>query len=300
MDLFPAIEQAVPLPHEEVLRYMVCKIRDNRSEEWLAEMCRKNNLSDVCQEYLHKGVLKALEGEPDVSFYPPRLTIELVPRSCWFDNVRSAVSSSDWKRLRQQTARAAGWKCQICGGKGPRWPVECHEIWHYDDDRQCQTLTGLIALCPSCHEVKHMGFSGLRGKKDEAVAHLALVNGWSLLGAFDYVDEAFDVWRERSRHAWQLDISWLETQGIKRQDEIAAEGDNIHAEDQLSLALEVPSVAVESTAVPAVGEQEIISGDERPILKDNPVSRSSSLESSFWSVCQRLFCRVKKVIREQW
>jgi len=165
MDLFPDIEQAVPLPHEEVLRYMVCKIRDNRSEEWLAEICRKNNLSDVCQEYLQKGVLKALEGESDVSFYPPRLTIELVPRTCWFDNVRSAVSSTDWKRLRQQTARTAGWKCQICGGKGPRWPVECHEIWHYDDDRQCQTLTGLIALCPSCHEVKHMGFSGLRGKR---------------------------------------------------------------------------------------------------------------------------------------
>ncbi|MDR6247099.1 hypothetical protein QE402_000085 [Klebsiella sp. SORGH_AS 1025] len=202
MDLFPDIEQAVPLPHEEVLRYMVCKIRDNRSEKWLAEICRKNNLSDIYQEYRQKGVLKALEGEPDVSFYPPRLTIELVPRSCWFDNVRSAVSSTDWKRLRQQTARTAGWKCQICGGKGSRWPVECHEIWHYDDDRQCQILTGLIALCPSCHEVKHMGFSELRGKKDEAVAHLALVNGWSLQGAFDYVDEAFDVWRERSPGNW--------------------------------------------------------------------------------------------------
>ncbi|HDF5691392.1 TPA: hypothetical protein PC641_004650 [Klebsiella variicola] len=245
-------------------------------------------------------MLKALEGEPDVSFYPPRLTIELVPRSCWFDNVRSAVSSTDWKRLRQQTARTAGWKCQICGGKGPRWPVECHEIWHYDDDRQCQTLTGLIALCPSCHEVKHMGFSGLRGKKDEAVAHLALVNGWSLQGAFDYVDEAFDVWRERSRHAWQLDITWLETQGIKLQDETAAEGDNIPAEDQLSLELEVPPVAVESTAVPAVVEQQSISRDDRPIRKDNPVSRSSSVGSTFWSVCQRVLCQVKKVIREQW
>jgi len=300
MDLFPDIEQAVPLPHEEVLRYMVCKIRDNRSEEWLAEICRKNNLSDIYQEYLQKGVLKALEGEPDVSFYPPRLTIELVPRSCWFDNVRSAVSSPDWKRLRQQTARRAGWKCKICGGKGPRWPVECHEIWHYDDDRQCQTLTGLIALCPSCHEVKHMGFSGLRGKKDEAVAHLALVNGWSLQGAFDYVDEAFDVWRERSRHAWQLGISWLETQGIKLQDETAEEGDNIPAEDQLSLELEVAPVATESTVVPAVGEQGSISGDLRPILKDNPVSRPSSTGSTFWSVCQRVFCQVKKVIREQW
>ncbi|MFP2405435.1 hypothetical protein ACLEVJ_21250 [Enterobacter ludwigii] len=145
-----------------------------------------------------------------------------------------------------------------------------------------------------------MGFSELRGKKDEAVAHLALVNGWSLQGAFDYVDEAFDVWRERSRHAWQLDISWLETQGIKLLDETAEEGNNIPAEDQLSLELEVPPVATESTAVPALVEQQSISRAERPILKDSPASCSSSVGSTFWSVCQRVFCHVKKVIREQW
>ncbi|EOZ9391058.1 hypothetical protein ACQYE5_003021 [Enterobacter cancerogenus] len=175
--------------------------------------------------------------------------------------------------------------------------MEYHKIWHYDDDRQCQTLTGLIALCPSCHEVKHMGFSELRGKKDEAVGHLALVNGWSLQGAFDYVDEAFDVWRERSRHALQMEITWLGTQGIKRQDETAAEGDNIPAEDQLSLEPEIPPVATASTVMPAVVEQERIPGDVRPILKDNPVSCSSSVGSTFWSVSQRVFCLE---IREQW
>ncbi|HFD7769662.1 TPA: hypothetical protein ACF54Y_004750 [Klebsiella variicola] len=118
MDLFPDIEQVVPLPHQEVLRYIVCKCRDNWTEEWLAEMSRANNLADIYQDYLHKGMLNALEGEPDVSFYPPRLTIELVLRTCWFDNVRSAVSSSDWKRLRQQTARSAVGKCQVCGERG--------------------------------------------------------------------------------------------------------------------------------------------------------------------------------------
>ena len=104
---------------------------------------------------------------------------------------------------------------------------------------------------------------------------IAHVYSWSVVGAFDYVDVAFDVWRERSCHAWQPDISWLETQGIKRQDETAAESDNIPAEDPLSLELEVPPVAAASTAVPAVGEQGSISGDVRQILKDNPVSRSS-------------------------
>ncbi|WP_261307998.1 hypothetical protein [Enterobacter roggenkampii] len=108
------------------------------------------------------------------------------------------------------------------------------------------------------------------------------------------------MWRERSRHARQLDISWLEAQGIKRQDEKAAEGDSIPAEDQLSLELEVPPVAAESTAVPAVGEQGSISGDVKPILKNKPVSRSLFVGSTFWSVCQRVFCQVKKVIKEQW
>lgn len=85
------------------------------------------------------------------------------------------------------------------------------------------------------------------------MAHLALVNGWSLQGAFDYVDEAFEVWRERSRHAWQLDITWLETQGIKLQDETAAEGDNIPAENQLSLALEVSPVGGRALRCPPSG-----------------------------------------------
>ncbi|MCS6068924.1 hypothetical protein LNO81_31390 [Klebsiella variicola subsp. variicola] len=128
------------------------------------------------------------------------------------------------------------------------------------------------------------------------MAHLALVNRWSLQGAFDYVDEAFDVWRERSRHAWRLDISWLETQGIKLQDETAAEGDNI----PLSLELEVPPVATESTAVPAVEEQ----GKHSRRCAANPEGQNCipliARRSTFWSVCQRVFCQVKKVIREQW
>ncbi|EKM5719243.1 hypothetical protein WIC93_10645 [Enterobacter cloacae] len=140
MELFPDIEQAVPLPREEVLRYLVCKIRDNRSEEWPAEMCRKNNLSDVCQDYLHKGVLKALEGEPDVSFYPPRLTIELVPQTYWFDNVRSAVSSSYWKRLWYQRRNRSFHHCWLHN-------VSCHTgYWPKSEGRDELNISNLITL----------------------------------------------------------------------------------------------------------------------------------------------------------
>lgn len=299
MDLFPNIKQAVPLPHEKVLRYIVRKIRNNYSEKWLADTCRNNHLYDVYLECIQRGILTSLEGNPEFSYYPPRLTIELVPRSCWFDNVRSAVSSSDWAKLRKNTAKNAGWRCQICGGKGPQWPVECHEIWHYDDSNQQQTLVGLTSLCPSCHEVKHMGFSELRGKKEEAIAHLALVNGWSLNGAFDYVDEAFALWRKRSEHAWQLDISWLATQGISLKTEAKKESDNDARADQLTLNLDLSPVETE----------ENVSTDERDassaaiVLQehnDAAVTHSLSGWRSHWKACHLFLTKIKKIMQEQW
>ena len=140
----------------------------------------------------------------------PRLTIELVPSTSWFTNVRSLVSPEEWDRLRRATYRAAGHRCEICGGRGPQWPVECHEIWEYDERKHIQRLTGLIALCPSCHQVKHFGLARVNGKQEEAGRWLMHVNGWTRRQAYDYVQAAFALWEERSRVPWEVDISWLE------------------------------------------------------------------------------------------
>jgi hypothetical protein len=74
-------------------------------------------------------------------------------------NVRSNVPKAVWDRLRRQVAADVGQRCEICGGRGWRWPVECHERWDYDDDRKIQRLERLVALCPACHEAKHAGLA---------------------------------------------------------------------------------------------------------------------------------------------
>ena len=106
-----------------------------------------------------------------------RLTIELVPKTCWFTNVRSAVTAPTWDKLRHLTASKAGHLCEICGGRGKRWPVESHERFSYDDKNHVQKLEGLIALCPPCHEVKHIGLAQMRGRKHLAMRHFCKING---------------------------------------------------------------------------------------------------------------------------
>jgi hypothetical protein len=148
------------------------------------------------------------------------LTIELVPKTAWYKNVRSNVSKAEWENLRKATFGRAGNRCEICGGRGARWPVECHEIFAYDDERHVQKLIRLIALCPACHEVKHIGLTGLRGKGNSAKAHLAKVNNWSLEDAELYIEGCFEMWHRRSCHQWKLDLSYLEQFGIRIEDNI--------------------------------------------------------------------------------
>ena len=142
------------------------------------------------------------------------LTVELVPSTCWFSNVRDHVSKSTWDKLRKATYKQANYHCQVCGGRGHKHPVECHEIWDYDDQKYIQTLEGLTALCPSCHQVKHIGLAGLKGQGKKAEAHLAKVNGWSPEQTDAYLETVWETWHKRSSHDWQLNLDWLKRYDI--------------------------------------------------------------------------------------
>ncbi len=140
-----------------------------------------------------------------------RLALELVPESCWHSNVRSHVRAATWDRISREVSAAHGFKCQICNGVGVAHALECHELWHYDDDRHIQRLDGLMALCPACHMVKHMGRAVANGKGAAALTWFAHVNELTPAAALLAVREAFAIQQARSRHAWQLNIQLLST-----------------------------------------------------------------------------------------
>lgn len=143
-----------------------------------------------------------------------KLEIELVPKSCWFSNVRSAVTKKQWNLMKSEIASKAWNLCEICGGVGPKHPVECHEVWNYDDNNLIQKLIKMIALCPDCHMVKHMGFAQITNKADYALNHFMKINKINKVDAQKYIKQAFAIWEKRSLKKWKLDITLLKDFGI--------------------------------------------------------------------------------------
>ena len=137
-----------------------------------------------------------------------RLRIELVPATAWGQNLRAALPPDQWEELRRRAIAASGGRCAICGGRGP---LQCHECWHYDDERQVQRLVGCLALCTLCHHVAHIGYASVlasRGQLDfeRVVRHFCRVNGCDRAAFQRHHAAAMQQWEERSRHEWTLDL----------------------------------------------------------------------------------------------
>jgi len=143
-----------------------------------------------------------------------KLTIELVPQTCWYSNVRSNVTKQQWDVIRRKCYAKAEHRCEVCGdtgkNQGVSHAVECHEIWQYIDATKTQKLVGMIALCPHCHKVKHPGLAQLNGESEIVMKQLMKVNSMNRSEAKKYIEKSFEQWRERSGSRWTLDISMLD------------------------------------------------------------------------------------------
>jgi hypothetical protein len=163
------------------------------------------------------------------------LFVDLVPSSCWFTNVRSCVSQRDWERLRKMVTDRASKRCEICqrsqDRESARW-LEVHERWSFDDSKNVQTLRRLICVCTDCHTTTHFGLATVNGKEKEALRHLCAVTGMLADEARRHIDEAFTLWRARSRRVWELDLGILGNAGIAVLKPPAA-ADRAHAAEQV-------------------------------------------------------------------
>ena len=139
----------------------------------------------------------------------------------WGINLRALLPKLDWDRLRKRCYNDAGRRCQVCGSRGPEWPVDCNEQWGFVENAVApghgvQKLHRLAALCPPCHSVKHLGKANVDGRYQQALAQLSLVNGWSQEESRRRADQAFDDWERRSEMRWTLDLSILPALGVAK------------------------------------------------------------------------------------
>jgi hypothetical protein len=138
-----------------------------------------------------------------------RLLIELIPKTSWYDDARELMDEATWEWISDQVLDRAEGVCEICGASDPGQPMRCDAVWRLDDPVRVQRLVRLIAMCGDCHHVEHMGFANMHGGGTRARAHLARVNGWTLVQADAHVAEAFRVWARRNQGPWVIDVEGL-------------------------------------------------------------------------------------------
>lgn len=142
-----------------------------------------------------------------------KLTIEMIPSSNFYNNIRSTVSKSQWDVIRKECYAKANNRCEICyeSGKdqGYKHNLECHEKWAYDNKTKTQKLIGLISLCPKCHLCKHIGRAFAIGKQAEVFSHLEKINNWNHKEVVTYLVLCFKEHKKKSKISWSLNLNYL-------------------------------------------------------------------------------------------
>ena len=143
----------------------------------------------------------------------PPLIIELIPRTSFYNNVRSEVDKNVWDKIRKKCYVLAEHKCEICGNTGKnqgfKHNVECHEKWDYNIKTKQQTLCGFIALCPLCHKTKHYGLAQLNGETDIVHKQLKKVNLMDDNDIKVFVEKHIKLWNQRNNIDWNIDIDYI-------------------------------------------------------------------------------------------
>ncbi len=131
-----------------------------------------------------------------------KLTIELVPKANWENNLRKCVTQTQWNKIRRTVRTNANGVCKICGRNVGIDKLDAHETWEYKDGNQI--LKEINALCKACHGVKHYGLSEIKGYGKKAYTWFIRVNNITLREAVFFLNEYSDEYEKRSKKKWKI------------------------------------------------------------------------------------------------
>ncbi|MCL2061874.1 MAG: hypothetical protein FWH03_04530 [Firmicutes bacterium] len=103
-----------------------------------------------------------------------KLTIDLLPKGAWGNNLSKTLPQKDWDTLRNNAYIKARYACAVCGESEEQ--LHAHEVWDFDIPAKTQTLKDITALCPACHGVKHFRNSTRIGYGERAKEHFLAIN----------------------------------------------------------------------------------------------------------------------------
>ncbi len=175
------------------------------------------NKEQILKKWKVYKAITELIGE-DRNFGENDLFVDLIPRSCWFTNVRSCIKQCEWDRLREYVYNRVNYICECCKinvKNTNNLRLEAHERWYYDDNTRTQKLMRLVALCNLCHQSTHMGLARIRRKEDESKLHLQKVRNFTENECEVHISNAFSIWNERNKYTWKLDLSLITNNNIE-------------------------------------------------------------------------------------
>lgn len=202
---------AVPYKEKDEAKKLGAKW-DNDLKQWYAP----NSESVLINKWKMNTEPVTLYGE-DTKYGGNALFIDLIPINCWFTNVRSCVDPKDWDRLRKYVYTRVNYICECCNvnTKESDTTIEAHERWDYNEQTQTQKLVRIVALCHECHQSTHMGFANVMGKGEEAKQHIMKVRKFTKDEYKDHRDKAYEIWENRNKINWILDLSLITSNNIK-------------------------------------------------------------------------------------
>lgn len=151
-----------------------------------------------------------LPGE-DRSFGGNDFSVDCVPESAWFANLRSMIPTSQWKALSAYVRHRNHDQCEFCGSNEK---TEAHERWLFDEKTGRQKLMRIMCLCKMCHLSVHIGVATELGFREDAEKHIFATTGWTKKDLVKHLEDGSGRWQTISKMPWTQDVSIVQGIGI--------------------------------------------------------------------------------------